>query len=157
MGRGEGGWRPTKPTQPDHFSALWHYTVIHNTNQIFFRNFMSHFMTLFTIQTIYLLKAHIVHYPLTTHPWRGESINNSWGDCVKRESPSGQFWHHLTRSLKSTTTQPAVGGPKTFWEDQRAWRPKSLETKKLDSSKGWGDQSAEKTKNWRDDKYLSNR
>ena len=25
-----------------------------------------------------------------------------------------------TRSLKSTTTRPAVGGPKTFWEDQRA-------------------------------------
>ena len=24
------------------------------------------------------------------------------------------------RSLKSTTTRPAVGGPKTFWEDQRA-------------------------------------
>ena len=27
---------------------------------------------------------------------------------------------NLPRSLKSTTTQPAVGGPKTFWEDQRA-------------------------------------
>ena len=25
-----------------------------------------------------------------------------------------------SRSLKSTTTRPAVGGPKTFWEDQRA-------------------------------------
>ena len=26
----------------------------------------------------------------------------------------------MARSLKSTTMQPAVGGPKTFWEDQRA-------------------------------------
>ena len=34
------------------------------------------------------------------------------------------YWHqvrlYLARSLKSTTTRPAVGGPKTFWEDQRA-------------------------------------
>ena len=37
------------------------------------------------------------------------------------------------QSLKSTTKQPAVGGPK------------SLETKKLGSLKGWEDQSAEKT------------
>ena len=35
--------------------------------------------------------------------------------------------------------------------------PKSLETKKLGSSKGWGDQSAEKTNNWRVKKYLTKR
>ena len=33
--------------------------------------------------------------------------------CAVAEPP-------LPRSLKSTTTRPAVGGPKTFWEDQRA-------------------------------------
>ena len=33
--------------------------------------------------------------------------------------------------------------------------PKSLEIKKLGSSKGWGDQSAEKTKNWRDKKIFN--
>ena len=34
-----------------------------------------------------------------------------------------------TRSLKSTTTRPAVGGPKTFWEDQRHFgRTKGLGT-----------------------------
>ena len=32
---------------------------------------------------------------------------------------------------------------------------KSLETKKLDSSKGWGDQSAENTNNWRDKKIFN--
>ena len=51
-----------------------------------------------------------------------ESLHSSW------------LWHAVvyvgrsrvasptlnTRSLKSTTTQPAVGVPKTFWEDQRA-------------------------------------
>ena len=35
--------------------------------------------------------------------------------------------------------------------------PKSLETKKLGSSKGWEDQSAEKTNNWKDKKYITNR
>ena len=35
--------------------------------------------------------------------------------------------------------------------------PKSLETKKLGSWKGWEDQSAEKTNNWKDKKYLTNR
>ena len=40
--------------------------------------------------------------------------------------PSYTFLWVGSRSLKSTTTQPAVGGPKTFWEDQRAWRPKNL-------------------------------
>ncbi len=35
--------------------------------------------------------------------------------------------------------------------------PKSLETKKFGLSKGWGDQSAEKTNNWRVKKYLTNR
>ena len=49
------------------------------------------------------------------------------------------------QSLKSTTKQPAVGGPK------------SLETKKLGSLKGWEDQSAEKTNNWKDKKYITNR
>ena len=29
-------------------------------------------------------------------------------------------FHPYARSLKSTTTRPAVGGPKTSWEDQRA-------------------------------------
>ena len=39
------------------------------------------------------------------------------------------------RSLKSTTTQPAVGGPKTFWEDQRAWRPKNLAAQRAEGTK----------------------
>ena len=39
------------------------------------------------------------------------------------------------RSLKSTTTQPAVGGPKTFWEDQRAWRPKNLTAQRAEGTK----------------------
>ena len=48
----------------------------------------------------------------------------------------------------------ATGG----WRTKDILRgPKSLETKKLGSSKGWGDQSAKKTNNWRDKKYLMNR
>ena len=30
------------------------------------------------------------------------------------------------RSLKSSSVVAALGGPKTFWEDQRAWRPKNF-------------------------------
>ena len=30
------------------------------------------------------------------------------------------------RSLKSSSVVAALGGPKTFWEDQRACRPKNL-------------------------------
>ena len=41
----------------------------------------------------------------------------------------------VPRSLKSTTTQPAVGGPKTFWEDQRAWRPKNLTAQRAEGTK----------------------
>ena len=37
--------------------------------------------------------------------------------CFWKEVRGGQA---MARSLKSTTTRPAVGGPKTFWEDQRA-------------------------------------
>jgi len=39
------------------------------------------------------------------------------------------------RSLKSTTTRPAVGGPKAFWEDQRAWRPKNLTAQRAEGTK----------------------
>ena len=31
--------------------------------------------------------------------------------------------------------QPAVGGPKTFWEDQRAWRPKNLAAQRAEGTK----------------------
>ena len=48
----------------------------------------------------------------------------------------------------------ATGG----WRTKDILRgPKSLETKKLGSSKGWEDQSAEKTNNWKDKKYITNR
>ena len=56
------------------------------------------------------------------------------------------------RSLKSTTTQPAVGGPKTFWEDQRAWRPKNLAAQRAERTKVLRKQTTGRTKN-----YLTNR
>ena len=46
--------------------------------------------------------------------------------CFGQTALAGRGGTAVARSLKSTTTQPAVGGPKTFWEDQRAWRPKNL-------------------------------
>ena len=55
-------------------------------------------------------------------------------------------------SLKSTTTQPAVGGPKTFWEDQRAWRPKNLAAQRAERTKVLRKQTTGRTK-----KYLTNR
>merc|ERR1711963_770827 len=56
------------------------------------------------------------------------------------------------RSLKSTTTQPAVGGPKTFWEDQRAWRPKNLAAQRAERTKVLRKRTTGRTK-----KYLTNR
>ena len=53
----------------------------------------------------------------------------------------------LPRSLKSTTTQPAVGGPKTFWEDQRAWRPKNLAAQRAERTKVLRKQTTGRTKN----------
>ena len=44
------------------------------------------------------------------------------------------------RSLKSTTTLPAVGGPKTFWEDQRAWTKHFGRTKRTIKLR-WEDQN----------------
>ena len=58
----------------------------------------------------------------------------------------------MARSLKSTTTQPAVGGPKTFWEDQRAWRPKNLAAQRAEGTKVLRRQTTGGTK-----KYLTNR
>ena len=52
-----------------------------------------------------------------------------------------------SRSLKSTTTQPAVGGPKTFWEDQRAWRPKNLAAQRAERTKVLRKQTTGRTKN----------
>ena len=57
-------------------------------------------------------------------------------------------FHTQPQSLKLTTTPPAVGGPDILGG------PKSLETKKLGSSKGWEDQSAEKTNNWKRQKII---
>ena len=45
-----------------------------------------------------------------------------------------------------------VGGPKTFWEDQRAWRPKNLAAQRAERTK-----VLKKTNNWKDKKYLTNR
>ena len=53
----------------------------------------------------------------------------------------------MARSLKSTTTQPAVGGPKTFWEDQRAWRPKNLAAQRAEGTKVLRRQTTGGTKN----------
>ena len=39
------------------------------------------------------------------------------------------------RSLKSKTAATTVGGPKTFWEDQRAWRPKNLAAQRDEGTK----------------------
>ena len=35
-------------------------------------------------------------------------------------------WKDMTWSLESPTIATMVGGPKTFWGDQRAGRPKAL-------------------------------
>ena len=61
------------------------------------------------------------------------SGRGSLQEPCKSADPS--FWPSQARSLKSTTTQPAVGGPKTFWEDQRAWRPKNLAAQRAERTK----------------------
>ena len=76
---------------------------------------------------------------------------------VKRRNwENSEFQRFLSplppRSLKSTTTQPAVGGPKTFWEDQRAWRPKNLAAQRDEGTKVLRRQTTGGTK-----KYLTNR
>ena len=53
----------------------------------------------------------------------------------------------MARSLKPTTTQPAVGGPKTFWEDQRVWRPKNLAAQRAEGTKVLRRQTTGGTKN----------
>ena len=64
--------------------------------------------------------------------------------------PKGVYWEIPVLKINNHAT----GG----WRTKDILRgPKSLETKKLGSSKGWGDQSAKKTNNWRDKKYLMNR
>ena len=56
------------------------------------------------------------------------------------------------RSLKSKTAATMVGGPKTFWEDQRAWRPKNLAAQRAERTKVLRKQTTGRTK-----KYLTNR
>ena len=73
---------------------------------------------------------------LSTFPWI--SFNNFNTEYL----PVLKINNHATGGWR---TKDILGGPK------------SLETKKLGSSKGWGDQSAKKTNNWRDKKYLMNR
>ena len=49
-------------------------------------------------------------------------------------------------SLKSTTTATMVGGPKTFWEDQRAWRPKNMAAQRAEGTKVLRRKATGKTK-----------
>ena len=57
-----------------------------------------------------------------------------------------------SKNSYKTTTQSAVGGPKTFWEDQRAWRPKNLAAQRAERTKVLRKQTTGRTKN-----YLTNR
>ena len=43
--------------------------------------------------------------------------------------------------------QPAFGGPKTFWEDQSAWRPKNLAAQRAEGTKVLSRQTTGGTKN----------
>ena len=56
-------------------------------------------------------------------------------------------FHTQPQSLKLTTTPPAVGGPKTFWEDRRAWRPKNLAAQRAERTKVLRKQTTGRTKN----------
>ena len=59
----------------------------------------------------------------------------------------GRLWNDKGPVLKSTTTQPAVAGSKTFWEDQRAWRPKNLAAQRAERTKVLRKQTTGRTKN----------
>ena len=72
--------------------------------------------------------------------WRRRPWRWKWWACrVVQELYAARLktarLYIAARSLKSTTTQPAVGGPKTFWEDQRAWRPKNLAAQRAEGTK----------------------
>ena len=53
------------------------------------------------------------------------------------------FFGHRAQSLKSSSVVAAVWEPKTFWEDQRAWRPKNWQLKWLRGPKCWEDKQLE--------------
>ena len=90
-------------------------------------------------------------------PGLWDPIRNDWlrgredcqycSDCSGKESTRPEeMANKKSQSLKSTTTQPAVGGPKTFWEDQRVWRPKNLAAPRAEGTKQtknlrWEDQN----------------
>jgi len=102
-------------------------------------------------------------------------------DCLLNSNIPGCGYQPGPRNRRTRRTcaedQRKLGGPKNWltifcsldrWGTNNhaigGWRtkdilggPKSLETKKLGSSKGWEDQSAEKTNNWKDKKYITNR
>ena len=73
------------------------------------------------------------------------SENTSTGKVLFENSTS--WICKSARSLKSTTTQLAVGGPKTFWEDQRVWRPKNLAAQRAEGTKVLRRQTTGGTKN----------
>ena len=51
-----------------------------------------------------------------------------------------------SKNSYKTTTQSAVVGPKTFWEDQRAWRPKNLAAQRAKRTKVLRKQTTGRTK-----------
>ena len=81
-----------------------------------------------------------------------KEVNIELGKASKKREKYSLLQYPEARSLKSTTTQPAVGGPKTFWEDQRAWRPKNLAAQRAEGTKVLRRQTTGGSK-----KYLTNR
>ena len=103
-------------------------------------------------RTLFQLGTRICH-SRTPGPQNRRTRRTCAEDQRKLGGP--KIWLTKFSSLDSWgTNNHAIGGWRT---KDILGGPKSLETKKLGSSKGWEDQSAEKTNNWKDKKIFNKR
>ena len=132
------------PVRHGSWSAFCNVKVLYKQSQVFINSFQ--IATFKCLPLLWLDKTLMGRHEVRMFITRQHVIH--WGQAnwwdreqVAGEDPVLKINNHATGGWR---TKDILGGPK------------SLETKELGSSKGWEDQSAEKTNNWKD-KKISNK